>query len=72
MSRPRTGVAVPVPATVLRGIRRAREAPDVDKHDLFAVIVSAGELGEDAALDWLLVNPLRYSEGVSNGFAEEA
>ena len=56
----------------MRGIRRAQDAPAVDKYSTFAVIVSAGELGEDAALDWLLVNPLRYSEGVFNGFVEEA
>jgi hypothetical protein len=56
----------------LRGIRRAQDAPGVDKYSTFAVIASAGELGEDEALDWLLVNPLYYLEGVANGFVGEA
>jgi hypothetical protein len=63
---------VAVPAGVLRGIRRAQEAPDVDKYSTFGVIVSASGLGEDEALDWLLMNPLRYLEGVSSGFIEQA
>jgi hypothetical protein len=63
---------VAVPAGVLRGIRRAQEAPGVDKYSTFEVILSASDLGEDEALDWLLMNPLRYLGGVSNGFIEEA
>jgi hypothetical protein len=61
---------VAVPAGVLRGIRRVQEVPGLDKHSTFAVIVAASELGEDEALDWLLTNPLRYMEGVNNGFVE--
>ena len=63
---------VAVPAGVLRGIRRAQEAPGVDKYSTFGIILSASDLGEDEALDWLLMNPIRYLDGVSNGFIEEA
>jgi hypothetical protein len=62
---------VRISANVLRGIRRAQEATDVNKYSVTEVTFAARTLGEDAAFSWMVRHPTLYLQGVFNGFEED-
>ena len=61
-----------MPAEVLQGVRRAKEADGVNEHSIFDVVASSRRLGETDAMHWILRHPEPYLRGVTNGFVEEA
>ena len=72
MRSPTRSKSVPVPAEVLRGIRKAQASDNVNEYSAHEVIASAMRIGERDTLEWLLKHHDRYSDGVFHGFVEEA